>query len=54
MKTRFAKKINLSMVLQWITFLPIILPLCIVFGAINGIVDMVEKMAQSMWTDIES
>lgn len=41
------------MALQWFIFLPIILPLCIVFGAVEGIVRMVEKMTTRLWEDIE-
>ncbi|WP_247232363.1 hypothetical protein [Telluribacter sp. SYSU D00476] len=53
MKTPSPKKFNHSRALQWFVFLPIILPLCIVFGAVQGIVATVEKMAQRMWLDME-
>lgn len=53
MKTPIVKKFNHGMALQWIIFLPIILPLCIVFGAVQGAVVMIEKMAQRMWLDME-
>ena len=53
MKTPIVKKFNHAMALQWIIFLPIILPLCLVFGAVQGTVNMIEKMAQRMWLDIE-
>ncbi len=41
------------MALQWFIFLPIIFPLCIVFGAIEGVGRMIEKMALRMREDIE-
>ncbi len=53
MKTPIVKKFNHGMALQWIIFLPIILPLCIVFGAVQGAMVMIEKMAQRMWLDME-
>ncbi|GGC02203.1 hypothetical protein [Dyadobacter sediminis] len=53
MKTPVFKRFNYNMALQWLIFLPVILPLCIVFGALQGIMNMVEKMAQRMWIDME-
>ncbi|MCE7043147.1 hypothetical protein [Dyadobacter sp. CY312] len=53
MKAPVFKKFNATMALQWLIFLPVILPLCIIFGAFQGIVGMVEKMAQRMWIDLE-
>lgn len=53
MKVPTFKRFNFTMALQWLIFLPMILPLCIVFGALQGVVTMVEKMAQRMWIDIE-
>ena len=53
MKAPILKKFNVNMALQWLIFLPIILPICIFFGAIQGVVKMVEKMAQRMWIDLE-
>ena len=47
------KKLNITKALQWLIFLPLILPLCIIFGAFQGVVGMVEKMAQRMWIDME-
>lgn len=41
------------MALQWLIFLPIILPLCVIFGAVQGVVGMVEKMAHRIWIDLE-
>lgn len=48
------KKPNLHLAFQWIIFLPIILPLCILFGAFQGIVNTVEQMAQQMWADVST
>lgn len=42
------------MVIKWVVFLPVILPLCVVFGALKGVISMVDKMAHQMMTDIES
>jgi hypothetical protein len=53
MKTPIVKKFNHGMALQWIIFLPVILPLCLVFGAVQGALAMIEKMAQRMWLDME-
>jgi Na+-translocating ferredoxin:NAD+ oxidoreductase RnfE subunit len=53
MKAPTFKRFNFTMALQWLIFLPMILPLCIVFGALQGVVTMVEKMAQRMWIDME-
>lgn len=47
-------KINMTMALKWVIFLPVILPLCLVFGALKGIVVMVDQMLQQMYTDIDS
>ncbi len=52
MKTPHMKKFNVSMAMQWFIFLPVILPLCVVFGAIQGVFNMVEKVAGRMMTDI--
>ena len=42
------------MAIKWIVFLPVILPLCVVFGTLQGIMAMVDKMAQQMMVDIDS
>ncbi len=54
MKLPTMKKFNYAMALQWIIFLPVILPLCLVFGALQGVVNMVGTMAQRMMLDIHS
>ncbi|MCE6989220.1 hypothetical protein [Dyadobacter sp. CY323] len=53
MKAPIFKRFNFTMALQWFIFLPVILPLCIIFGALQGIINMVEKMASRMWADME-
>lgn len=46
------KKPNLHLAFQWLIFLPIILPLCIVFGALQGVANTVEQMAHQIWADV--
>jgi uncharacterized protein YneF (UPF0154 family) len=46
------KKPNFYMVFQWLMFLPVILPLCIIFGALQGMFNTVGQMAYQMWEDI--
>jgi len=46
------KKPNLYLAFQWLIFLPIILPLCVLFGAFQGIANTVQQMAQQMWADV--
>jgi len=40
------------MILQWVFFLPIILPLCIAFGALQGAIQMVERVMNQLLTDV--
>jgi hypothetical protein len=40
------------MLFQWAFFLPIILPLCLAFGAIQGAVNMAERVFNQMLTDV--
>ena len=46
------KKPNLHLAFQWLIFLPIILPLWIIFGALQGVVNTVEQMTHQMWVDV--
>ncbi len=46
------KKSNLHLVFQWVIFLPILLPLCLLFGALQGIASSAEQMFNTFWTDI--
>lgn len=40
------------MLFQWAFFLPIILPLCLVFGAVQGAINMAERVFNQMMTDV--
>lgn len=53
MKAPTLKKFNITMALQWFIFLPVILPLCLIFGAFQGVFGMVEKIAHRIWLDLE-
>lgn len=46
------RNFRLYMAFQWIFFLPIILPLCIVFGALRGIIQMVERVMEQIVLDV--
>lgn len=46
------KNFRLHMAFQWIFFLPIILPLCIVFGALRGIIQMIERVMEQIVLDV--
>jgi hypothetical protein len=46
------KKVKLNMILQWVVFFPIILPLCMVFGAVQGAIQMAERVLNQFWSDV--
>lgn len=46
------RNFRLYMIFQWVLFLPIILPLCIVFGALRGIVQMLERVMDQIIADV--
>ncbi|WP_185731387.1 hypothetical protein [Larkinella rosea] len=46
------KKIKLNMILQWMVFFPIILPLCMIFGAVQGAIQMAERVLIQFWSDV--
>ncbi len=46
------KTIRLYMILQWVLFLPILLPLCMVFGALRGALLMAERVVEQMSIDM--
>ena len=46
------RNFRLYMIFQWVFFLPIILPLCIVFGALRGIFQMVERVMEQIIADV--
>jgi len=46
------RNVKLYMVLQWLFFLPLILPVCLVFGAVQGAVRMAERLFNQFLIDI--
>lgn len=46
------RNFRLYMIFQWVFFLPIILPLCIIFGALRGIIQMIERVMEQIVLDI--
>ena len=46
------KRINLYRLLQWLFFLPIILPLCLLAGALQGALGMIERVFDQLWLDV--
>ncbi|QIP11134.1 MULTISPECIES: hypothetical protein [Spirosoma] len=46
------RKFRLYMIFQWVFFLPIILPLCIIFGALRGAAQMIERVIEQIKADI--
>jgi hypothetical protein len=42
------------MIFQWVFFLPIILPLCLVYGAIRGAMQMAERVMDQLVADVLS
>lgn len=46
------KNVRLYMILQWVVFLPLILPLCMAFGALRGAAQMAERVLDQLWTDV--
>lgn len=46
------KNVKIHMIFQWVFFLPIILPLCLLYGAIRGAMQMTERVLEQMMTDI--
>ncbi|AUD01265.1 hypothetical protein CWM47_05250 [Spirosoma pollinicola] len=46
------RNFRLYMIFQWVFFLPIILPLCIIFGALRGIVQMIERVMEQIILDV--
>ncbi|PRY40948.1 hypothetical protein CLV58_106133 [Spirosoma oryzae] len=46
------KHVRLHMIFQWVFFMPIILPLCIIYGALRGAVQMVERVVNQMMADV--
>ena len=48
------RKFRLYMVFQWVFFLPVILPLCIIFGALRGAAQMIERVIEQIKADVLS
>lgn len=48
------RKFRLYMVFQWVFFLPVILPLCVLFGALRGAAQMVERVIEQIKADVLS
>jgi hypothetical protein len=46
------KKLNQYMIIQWLVFLPLILPLSIVSGAVNGIKHAIAGLLDQMESDV--
>jgi hypothetical protein len=46
------KKVKLNMILHWVVFFPIILPLCMIFGAFQGAIQMADKVLNQFWSDV--
>lgn len=46
------KNVRLYMIFQWIFFLPIILPLCLIYGALRGALQMAERVMQQILIDV--
>lgn len=46
------KNVRLYMIFQWVFFLPIILPLCLIYGALRGAVEMAERVIEQLFMDI--
>ena len=46
------KNVRLYMIFQWVLFLPIILPLCLIYGALRGAVQMAERVIEQIHTDV--
>lgn len=46
------KSFRIYMILQWVLFLPIILPICIIYGALRGIVQMIELIIKQFMEDV--
>lgn len=48
------KKMNYYRILQWVLFSPLLVPLCIVMGALEGIQHTMAKVIQQIKSDVAS
>jgi len=46
------KNVRLYMIFQWVFFLPVILPLCLIYGAFRGAIQMAERVMEQIMTDV--
>lgn len=46
------RNVRLYMIFQWVFFLPIILPLCLIYGALRGAIQMGERVIEQLLTDV--
>ncbi|RYC69138.1 MULTISPECIES: hypothetical protein [Spirosoma] len=46
------RNVRLYMIFQWAFFLPIILPLCLAYGALRGAIQMAERVMEQIVTDV--
>lgn len=46
------KNVRLYMIFQWVFFLPVILPLCVIFGALRGAIQMIERVMNQIMADV--
>ena len=46
------KNVRLYMIFQWVFFLPIILPLCLIYGALRGAMQMTERVIEQILIDV--
>ena len=48
------KKVNQFMLLQWLVFLPLILPLSIASGILQGVKQAVSSLILQIWSDVST
>jgi hypothetical protein len=48
------KKPNYYRIMQWVVFAPLLVPICLIVGAVDGIQHAVEKVIQQIKTDVTS
>ncbi len=46
------RNVRLYMIFQWVFFLPIIFPLCLIYGAFRGAIQMTERVMEQIMTDV--
>lgn len=48
------KKLNYYRIFQWVVFAPLLIPLCLVMGALDGIQHTIEKVINQIKVDASS